>query len=145
MKRQRYKAILGLIRDEQITSQEELMRGLKARNIEVSQSTLSRDIQELRLAKTGGIYTVVEAEAIKPSEESLRRIIRDFLVEIDVAQNIVVLKTGPGHASTVSQALDDSGWPESIGSIAGENTVFVVARSAKDGKRLESRLRQLLE
>ena len=145
MKRLRHKAILELVRDKEIASQEDLMQGLKARNIAVSQSTLSRDIQELRLAKTAGVYTVVEAEPIKPPEESLRRIIREFLVDIDVGQNIVVLKTGPGHASTLSQALDDAAWPESIGSIAGENTVFVVARSPRDGKKLESRLRELLK
>jgi transcriptional regulator of arginine metabolism len=56
----------------------------------------------------------------------------------------VVVKTGPGHASTVSQALDEAGWPESIGSIAGENTVFVVARSPRDGKKIASRLRELM-
>ena len=98
------------------------MLGLKSRHIEVSQSTLSRDIQELRLAKTGGVYTVVESEpAPKGSEESWRRIIREFLVDVAVAQNIVVVKTGAGHASTVSQALDETGWPETIGTIAGEN------------------------
>ena len=53
--------------------------------------------------------------------------------------------TGPGHASTVSQALDEAGWPEWVGSIAGENTVFVAARSARDGKKLELRLRELLK
>ena len=121
------------------------MRGLKERNIAVSQSTLSRDIQELLLAKTGGFYTVVDAEpAAKPSEESLHRIIREFMVDVDVAENIVVVKTGPGHASTVSQALDESGWPGTIGSIAGENTVFLVARSAQDGKKIARRLRELL-
>lgn len=121
------------------------MRGLRARNITVSQSTLSRDIQELRLAKAGGVYTLVDAEpAVQHSEGSLTRIIRDFMVDIDVAQNIVVVKTGPGHASTVSQALDEAGWPEWVGSIAGENTVFAVARSAKDAKKLEGRLRKLL-
>ena len=121
------------------------MRGLKARHIEVSQSTLSRDIQELRLAKTGGMYAVVDSEsAVKPSDESIRRILREFLVDVDVAQNIVVVKTGAGHASTVSQAIDDTGWPEAIGSIAGENTVFIVVRSEKDGKKLEHRIRELL-
>lgn len=121
------------------------MRGLKNRKIDVSQSTLSRDIQELRLAKTGGIYTIVEAESTaKPSEDSLLRIVREFMVDVDVAQNIVVVKTGPGHASTVSQALDDAGWPESIGSIAGENTVFLVARSQQDGRKIAGRLRQLM-
>ena len=145
MKRLRHNAILELIRSAEITSQEDLMRGLKARDIAVSQSTLSRDIQELRLAKAGGVYTVVEGEASTPhSEGSSERIIREFMIDIDVAQNIVVVKTGPGHASTVSQALDEAGWPEWVGSIAGENTVFVVARSGKDAKRLEQRLRRLL-
>ena len=145
MKRLRHKAILDVVRSGEVGSQEELMLGLKSRHIEVSQSTLSRDIQELRLAKTGGVYTVVESEpAVKPSDESLRRILREFLVDIDVAQNIVVVKTGAGHASTVSQAIDETGWPEAIGSIAGDNTVFIAVRSDKEGKKLERRLRELL-
>jgi len=146
MKRLRYNAILDIIRAGKITSQEELMHGLKARHIEVSQSTLSRDIQELRLAKTGGVYTVVEGEPVpRPtSDESLRRIIREFLVDVAVTHNIVVVKTGAGHASTVSQAIDDAGWNEVIGSIAGENTVFLAVRTERDGKKLERRLRELL-
>src|SRR6185295_5307806 len=145
MKRLRQKAILDVIRAGEITSQEDLLLGLKARHIEVSQSTLSRDIQELRLAKTGGMYTVVDSEpAGKPSDDSFRRIIREFLLEVDVAKNIVVVKTGSGHASTVSQALDESGWPEAIGTIAGENTVFIAVRSEKDGKKLAQRIRDLL-
>lgn len=145
MKRHRHNAILDLVRSGEIASQDDLMRGLKARNIAVSQSTLSRDIQELGLAKAGGIYTVVEGEpAVPHSEGSLARIIRDFMVDTDVAQNIVVVKTGPGHASTVSQALDEAGWPEWVGSIAGDNTIFAVTRSSKDAKKLEERLRQLL-
>jgi transcriptional regulator of arginine metabolism len=145
MKRHRHNAILDLVRSGEIASQEDLMRGLKARNIAVSQSTLSRDIQELGLAKAGGVYTVVEGEPAAPhSEGSLTRIVRDFMVDIDVAQNIVVVKTGSGHASTVSQALDEAGWSEWIGSIAGDNTVFAVTRSSKDAKKLQERLRKLL-
>jgi transcriptional regulator of arginine metabolism len=145
MKRHRHNAILDLVRSGEIASQEDLMRGLRTRNIGVSQSTLSRDIQELGLAKAGGIYTVVDGEpAVPHSEGSLARIIREFMIEIDVAQNIVVVKTGSGHASTVSQALDEAGWPEWVGSIAGDNTVFAVARSSKDAKKLEERLRKLL-
>ena len=145
MKRQRHNAILDLVRSGEIASQEELMLGLKSRHIEVSQSTLSRDIQELRLAKTGGVYTVVESEpGTKGSEESWRRIIREFLIDIAVTKNIVVVKTGAGHASTLSQALDETGWPEVIGTIAGENTVFIAVRSERDGKKLESRIRELL-
>ena len=146
MKRQRHKAILDLVRGGEIASQDDLMHGLKARHIEVSQSTLSRDIQELRLAKAGGVYAVVDGEpAAKPvAEDSWRRIIREFLIDVAVAQNIVVVKTGAGHASTVSQALDETGWPEAIGTIAGENTVFIAVRSEKDGRKLEHRIRELL-
>jgi transcriptional regulator of arginine metabolism len=145
MKRLRHNAILDIVRSGEISSQEELIRGLEARHIEVSQSTLSRDIQELRLAKTGGIYTVVDSEQPnKSSDESARRIIREFLLDIDVAQNIVVVKTGAGHASTVSQAIDETGWPEAIGSIAGENTIFIAVRSEKEGRKLERRIRELL-
>jgi transcriptional regulator of arginine metabolism len=145
MKRLRHNAILDIIRSGTISSQEELLHGLKSRRIDVSQSTLSRDIQELRLAKTGGVYTVVDSqEPAKPSDDSFRRIIREFLIDIALAKNIVVVKTGPGHASTVSQAIDDAGWPEAIGTIAGENTVFIATRSDQEGKKLEHRLRELL-
>ena len=145
MKRLRHNAILEIIRSGEIASQEELMLGLKSRNIDVSQSTLSRDIQELRVAKTGGVYTVGDSEsASTTSDESFRRIIREFLVDVAVASNIVVVKTGPGHASTVSQALDEARWPEAIGTIAGENTIFIAARSERDGKKLERRIRELL-
>lgn len=145
MKRLRHNAILDIIRSGEIASQEELMLGLQARRIDVSQSTLSRDIQELRLAKTGGVYTVVDSDpGNKSSDESFRRIIREFLVDVAVAKNIVVVKTGPGHASTVSQALDEAGWPEAIGTIAGENTIFIAARSEREAKKLERRLRELL-
>src|SRR5437867_6587543 len=85
MRRLRHNAILELVRSGEITSQEDLMRGLKARNITVSQSTLSRDIQELLIAKAGGVYTVVDAEpAVPHSEGSLARIIREFMVDVDV-------------------------------------------------------------
>src|SRR5437762_7592838 len=121
MKRLRHRAIMELIRAGEVSSQEELMRGLKARDITVSQSTLSPDIQELKLVKSAGAYTAVDSEPARPSEESLRRIIREFLVVIDVAQNSVVLKTGSGHASILSQALDETACRDSIGSIAAYN------------------------
>jgi transcriptional regulator of arginine metabolism len=82
--------------------------------------------------------------AVKPSDEAAYRIIREFLVDVAVANNIVVVKTGPGHASTISQAIDDTGWPEAIGTIAGENTVFIATRSEKEGRKLERRIRELL-
>jgi len=144
MKRLRHNVILELVRNGGIESQEDLMRGLKSRQIEVSQSTLSRDIQELRLAKTGGVYTVIDVEPPRTSDDFLRRIVREFVAAIDSAENLVIIKTASGHASTVSQALDDSDLPEAVGSLAGENTIFVAAKSSKDARKLQKRLRELL-
>src|SRR5215470_10385926 len=134
MKKLRQKTILDLVRGQQIASQEELLEGLRSRNIEVSQSTLSRDIQELGLAKTGGIYTVIDQESPRATEDAVRRILREFLTDVVVAQNIVILKTGTGNASTVSQAVDDAGWQEIAGSLAGENTVFIATRSVRESR-----------
>ena len=145
MKRARHKAILDLVRTGEIYSQDDLMRGLEARKIEVSQSTLSRDIQELRLAKTAGLYTLVDTEPAKTSEDDVRRIIQDFLIDIALAENLVILKTGPGNASPLSRAIDDAAWPEVVGSIAGDDTIFVAARSARDARKLEHRFREILE
>ncbi len=142
--RQRHRVILELVKDQEITSQEDLMRALKERGIQVSQSTLSRDIQELQLAKAGGHYTVVDAEPPKPGEDSLRWIVREFAEGVEVAGTIVVVKTGRGHASTVTQAIDDAEWPESVGTIAGENTLFIATRSLRDAEKVSRWLRELL-
>jgi transcriptional regulator of arginine metabolism len=144
MKKVRHKAILDLVRSQEIASQEELLEGLLARKIDVSQSTLSRDIQELGLAKSGGIYTV-GAEPPRSSDETIKRTIREFLTDVAVAQNIVVLKTGPGHAMTLSRAIDEIGWEETIGVIAGDDTVFVAVGSVKESRRVADRLRELLK
>jgi transcriptional regulator of arginine metabolism len=145
MKKIRQKAILDLVRSQEVASQEELLEGLLARKIEVSQSTLSRDIQELGLAKSGGVYTVMGAEPPRSSDETIRRILREFLTDVAVAQNLVVLKTGPGNASTLSQAIDDAGWEEIVGSLAGENTVFIAVRSDKESRRIADRIREYLK
>ena len=146
MKKVRQKAIVDLVRGQEIASQEELLEGLHARKIDVSQSTLSRDIQELGLAKSGGVYTTIGAEPPRSSDETIRRTLREFLTEdVAVAQNIVVLKTGPGHASTVSRAIDEAGWAEIVGSLAGDDTVFIAVGSAKESRRLADRIREILK
>jgi transcriptional regulator of arginine metabolism len=145
MKKGRQKAILDLVRSKEIASQEELLEGLLARKIEVSQSTLSRDIQELGLAKSGGVYTVIGVEPPRSSDETIKRTIREFLTEVGVAQNIVVLKTGPGHAMTLSRAIDETGWEEAIGTLAGDDTVFIATRSEKESRRVAERLREFLK
>ena len=145
MKKLRQKTILDLVRSREIASQEELLESLLARKIEVSQSTLSRDIQELGLAKSGGVYTVMGSQPAPASDETIRRLLREFLLEVAVAQNLVVLKSGPGNASVISQAVDDAGWPEIVGSIAGENTVFVAVRNPKEAREIADRILAYLQ
>jgi transcriptional regulator of arginine metabolism len=145
MKKARQKAILDLVRSQEIASQEELLEGLLARKIDVSQSTLSRDIQELGLAKSGGVYTTMGTEPPKTSDDSVRRTFREFLTDVAVAQNLVVLKSGPGHASTISRAIDEAGWEEIVGSLAGDDTVFIATRSEKDSRRVADRIRDYLK
>ena len=144
MKRLRQKAILDLVRTGNIASQDDLLHGLRSRNIEVSQSTLSRDIQELRLAKAGGYYAADGMDIQRVTSDSLRRIVKEFVSGLDTAGNLLIVKTGTGNASTVSQALDEADWPESVGSIAGDNTIFIAARTSKDARKLETRLKELL-
>jgi len=145
MKKIRQKAILDLVRSQEIASQEELLEKLLAKKIDVSQSTLSRDIQELGLAKTGGVYAVMGADAAPASDDSVRRILREFLSEVAVAQNLVVLKTGVANASTVSLAIDNAGWPEVVGSLAGDDTVFVAVRTPKESQELKRRIMAFLK
>jgi transcriptional regulator of arginine metabolism len=145
MKKMRQKAILDLVRNREISSQEELLEKLLAQKIDVSQSTLSRDIMELRLAKSGGVYTVMDGEAAPASDDSARWIMREFLREASIAQNILVLKTDPGNASIVARAIDTAGWKEVVGSIAGDDTVFVVVRTSKDSQELKRRVMDFLK
>jgi len=145
MKKFRQRAILDLVRSREIASQEELLENLLARKIDVSQSTLSRDIQELGLAKSGGVYTVMDPDSSPVSDESVRRILGEFLHEVAVAQNILVLKTGPANASVVAKAVDNAGWAEIVGSIAGDDTVFVLVRSPKEGQELRRRIMEYLK
>jgi transcriptional regulator of arginine metabolism len=146
MKKIRQKAILDLVRGTEIASQEELLEGLLARKIDVSQSTLSRDIQELGLAKSGGVYTVMGAETPRGnSDDAVRRTLREFLTDVSVAQNLVVVKSGPGHASTISRAIDETGWDEIVGSLAGDDTVFVAVRNEREARRVADRIREFLK
>ena len=146
VRRRRHNAIIEMVRAREISSQDELLKGLRSRGIEVSQSTLSRDIQELGLAKAGGVYTLVGQEVLKiaPTGDAIRRILREFVVDVSLAQGIVVIKTGPGSTGPVAEALDDARWPEEVGTLAGENTIFVAVRSQRDGAKLVKRMREIL-
>lgn len=141
----RHATILQLVRERSIGSQYELAQELRRTGIRVSQGTLSRDLKELGLAKARSGYRAVSGEtAPLGGESTLRRIAREFLISSDRAANLIILKTPPGSASTLAEALDETGWREMLGTLAGDDTILCIARSTADGRRLLQRLRRLL-
>jgi transcriptional regulator of arginine metabolism len=131
-KRKRQEAILSLIAKHQIATQEELVERLGRVGIHTTQATVSRDIAELGLVRVGGR----ESHYVKPSdglgaaspggrEDRLRRLLRDLPLTVRRGQGIAVLTTTPGSANSIASAMDSVAWPEVIGTLAGDDTIFV--------------------
>lgn len=142
MKLQRHAAILRIVREQRIESQDALRAALAAENITVTQATLSRDIRELGLAKLvdpqGGSYYA------NPNEGSLRpdlgQVLPALLVSVEGTGPIIVLKTATGGAPAVAAALDTAGWKEIIGTLAGDDTLLVIAKNPRLRQLVETRL-----
>jgi len=139
----RHGQILKLVRSKSLRTQDELARALRAVGVRATQVTLSRDIRELGLVKTAEGY-VRPAEAAAPTGPDLATVLREFLLDVRVAQNLLVLITPPAHASSVAEALDQAAWPEITGTIAGDNTVLVIAPAAKKAAELREKLLRFL-
>ena len=133
--------ILKLVRSKQITTQDELAQELKNQGIAATQVTLSRDIRDLRLVKTRQGYQEMEAEEVGPAFSLLAA---EFLHDVLRAQNLVVLKTSPGHANSVAVALDSEQWPEIVGTIAGDDTILVIAPDNPTAEAVQEKLLNLL-
>lgn len=135
--------ILKLIADREIHTQEELAHSLKSAGVTATQVTLSRDVRELGLVKTARGYsrTIVAAPPPGPDVET---VVREYLVDVRVAQNLLVLKTPPASANPLASALDRAAWREVIGTIAGDDTVLVVAPDAASAQALRKRLFAIL-
>jgi len=138
----RHGQILKLVRSTRIFTQEELAQGLKKQGIQTTQVTLSRDIRELRLVKTPEGYAEMSAEEAGPQFHTLAS---EFLLDVRAAQNLVVLKTAPGHANSVAVALDNEEWPEVVGTIAGDDTILAIAPDAPTAARICKKLLALLK
>ncbi|HET6212318.1 MAG TPA: arginine repressor [Micromonosporaceae bacterium] len=140
----RHARIVELIRDRAVRSQTELALLLAASGIQVTQATLSRDLEELGAVKLrgtdGGPAAYVVPEEGRPPMRSaeqaparLVRLLRELLTGTDYSGNLVVLRTPPGAAQFLASALDRSGLPDVVGTIAGDDTILVVAREHADG------------
>jgi transcriptional regulator of arginine metabolism len=135
--------ILKLIRSKSPHTQEELARALRTVGIPATQVTLSRDIRELGLVKTADGYVLsTEAAANGPDIET---VVREFVLDIRIAQNLLVLRTPPGHANSVGVALDKANWPEIAGTIAGDDTLLVVAPDTRTAAALREKFLRFLK
>src|SRR5215813_15174960 len=138
--------ILRLVSDERISNQEDLRRRLAARKLRVTQATLSRDLQELRLVKTQDGYKAPSAVA----EESaplppLSRALAEFLRDIRPAENLLVLKTPPSGAQPLAAAVDAAKFTEIAGTIAGDDTVLIITPNKKTRESLQRKIEALVK
>ncbi|MCU1335574.1 MAG: transcriptional regulator, ArgR family [Bryobacterales bacterium] len=134
--------ILKLVRSRSLRTQEELARALRTVGVRATQVTLSRDIRDLGLVKTAEGYAQPADPA--PAGPDLGTVLREFLLDVRVAQNLLVLITPPAHASSVAEALDQAAWPEVTGTVAGDNTILVIAPTAKKAASLRDKLMRFL-
>ena len=137
--------ILNLLRSGPAMTQEELRRKLARRGIQVTQATVSRDIEELGLVKTRSGYRLPDAAEPPASvQPTLQVILKEFLREAGQASNLVVLKTYPGNAQPVAAVLDAQDWPEVVGTVAGDDTIFVATRGAREATQVRRRIRAIV-
>ena len=147
MKIQRHAAILKIVRERQIQSQDELRAALAAEGFDVTQATLSRDIRELGLAKLAdaqgrAFYTHPQRATVRPD---LSQVLPAFLVGVEGVGPLLVLKTASGSAGAVAEVIDQAGWAEILGTIAGDDTVLVIARGQRQREQIAERIQDLVK
>jgi len=145
---QRHRAIAELIRSQPLASQDELAEHLAAQGFAVTQATISRDLEQLgavKVRRDGRLgYALPDQLTSGGSNPSqLATVLRDWVRSIDVAGNLVILKTPPGSAHLIGVALDQAALPEVVGNICGDDTIFVAVRDAALAPQFAERLRSL--
>ena len=149
MKIERHAKIIELIHEYEIETQEELAAHLNQAGYSVTQATISRDIRELNLTKVTGKSGRSHYEVLHNSRQNLSekysRVLRDAFLSMDMAQNILVIKTVPGMAMAVAAALDELSWKEIVWCIAGDDTIMCAIKTADYTLLIMERLRKILE
>ena len=150
MKNRRHKVIREIIENQNIETQFQLTDELKKYGFQVTQATISRDIKELGLIKVVSgensfRYSLPTGVVIGNNYDRSKRMFRDNVLKIQYTENIVVIKTLPGVASGIASCLDGLGWSEVMGSVAGDDTIFVLIKDKVDSPEICSRLQALLK
>jgi transcriptional regulator of arginine metabolism len=149
MKMARHSKIIQLIGQYDIETQEELASRLNENGYGVTQATVSRDIRELKLTKItkgdGRSKYAVLQDKNQELGNTYIQVLKAAFSSMDLAENILVIKTAPGMAMAAAAALDDMGWTEIVGSIAGDNTIMCAIRSVKDALAVMEKLKKMLD
>ena len=149
MKTTRQAAILEIIEQQPVETQEELAEQLRRRGIVVTQATVSRDIKELRLIKVlsdkDGYRYAVSNKADSDLSTRLIRIFQETVLSIADAYNLIVVKTLSGSAHAASEAVDNLSWQEIVGSLAGDNTFVLIVRQVEEVPAVLERLRNMMK
>jgi transcriptional regulator of arginine metabolism len=132
--------ILEIVRKQRIGSQEMLSSILLKEGVDVTQSTLSRDIRELGLVKIRGGYQISGELNTALPNEALRRSFEQFVIRAGISGNMIMIRTSPGNAHSIAVVLDAAQWPEVLGTVAGDDTVFVLLRNSRFGKKVLGRI-----
>lgn len=148
MKIARHSKIIDLINQYDIETQEELAARLNAAGFQVTQATVSRDIRELKLMKIakpdgGSKYTVMTAQDRQDSEKFIR-VLKEAFLSMDLAQNVLIIKTSSGMANAAAAALDHINWSEVVGCIAGDDTIACINRSTDDTIILMDKIKKII-
>ncbi len=143
--RLRQNAILTLVDEAPVPSQEELQHRLRRKGFRVGQATLSRDIRKLGLVKSARGYEASSGESHSgPLLPSVEHLIQEFVLDVREAQNLLVLKTTVGSASPVAVAIDSADWDEIVGTVGGDDTILVITPDNKTATALAKRVRAML-
>ncbi len=148
-KEQRHRAIQEIISVESISTQAELVDRLRGKGYDVTQATVSRDINELRLVRVPlgrgkHKYALAQLELAEDVMDELGRIFQTFVHDVDRGENLVVLKTADGHATGIAFLIDRLRRDDIVGTLAGEDTIMVVGRTVAEAKRLQEEFEDLL-
>lgn len=142
----RQEQIRNVIRQKAVRTQEELSQALRAVGVAVTQVTLSRDVREMGLVKGPRGYqeTAAMVEAAADEHGAFGRAMIDYVRDVLVAQNLVIIRTVRGMAAPVADAIDQEHWPEVVGTIAGEDTVFAAAADPRKAREVRERILKLI-
>ncbi len=142
-------AILRLVQDHPVSTQEELAEALRQEGLDAVQATISRDIAQLGLVKVrdqgGRLVYALPGGADLDRLSELTSALRRWAMSLDASGNLLVVHTPPGHANALAQAIDQARLPDVLGTIAGDDTITVIAREGVQGATLERELRHHLE